>query len=127
MKKVNIKRVRQQRQAAQATVGRCGLCGKTGNLVRTECCGQWICDDEDQYVAFSYARNSCHRNHRRYTLCGYHENEGHSGSWKTCPKCKEDFSDNLEIYVHYGTNEYNFEKLNPPRPTSQPVAANATK
>jgi len=44
---------------------KCFICGATKNLVRTECCGKWICDDEDQYVAFSYARNSCHRNHRR--------------------------------------------------------------
>ena len=28
---------------------RCGLCGKRGNLTKTECCGQWICDDEDNY------------------------------------------------------------------------------
>jgi hypothetical protein len=92
---------------------KCGLCGKTANLTKTECCGQWICDDEDQYVLFSYARNSCHRNHRRYTLCGYHYAEDHSGDWKTCSKCREAFE--TEIYVYYGTNEYNFEKLeNPP-------------
>jgi len=91
----------------------CGLCGKTKNLIRTECCGQWICDDEDQYKVFSYARNSCYRNHRRYTLCGYHHNEGHPGDWKDCPRCREDFE--TEMYVYYGTNEYNFEKLqNPP-------------
>jgi len=41
----------------------CGLCGKKRKLTRTECCGQWICDDEDQYVLFSYAQNSCYRNH----------------------------------------------------------------
>ena len=94
-------------------VPRCGLCGKTGNLTRTECCGQWICDDEERYVMFSFARNSCHRNHDRYTLCSYHHNENHQGDWKTCPKCREDFE--TEIYVYYGTNEYNFEKLeNPP-------------
>ncbi len=58
---------------------RCGLCGKATNLTKTECCGNWICDDEDQYVMFSYARNSCLRNHRRYTLCGYHHTEGHEG------------------------------------------------
>jgi SWIM/SEC-C metal-binding protein len=51
---------------------RCALCGSTTNLIRTECCGQWICDDEKNYELFSYARNSCHRNHRRYTLCGIH-------------------------------------------------------
>ena len=50
---------------------KCFICGATTNLVRTECCGKWICDDEDEYVLFSYARNSCHRNHRRFTLCAY--------------------------------------------------------
>jgi hypothetical protein len=95
---------------------RCGLCGKTGNLTRTECCGQWICDDEASYVVFSYARNSCYRNHSRYTLCGYHYNEGHSGDWRSCAKCRKDFEHELEMYVYYGTNEYNFEKLeNPPK------------
>lgn len=92
---------------------RCGLCGKTKKLTRTECCGQWICDDEDNYVLFSYARNSCSRNHRRYTLCGNHHAEKHAGDWKDCPKCRKSIE--TEIYVWYGTNEYNFEKLpNPP-------------
>ena len=92
---------------------RCGLCGKTKNLTKTECCGNWICDDEHQYVMFSYARNSCFRNHRRYTLCGYHYAEEHTGHWKDCPQCREDIE--TELYVYYGTNEYNFEKLeNPP-------------
>lgn len=90
------------------------MCGKKGKLIKTACCGRWICDDQDQYVMFSYARNSCARNHERYTLCGYHYNEEHSGDWKTCGKCKEDFE--AEIYAGYGTNEYNFEKLeNPPK------------
>jgi hypothetical protein len=97
----------------QAALPRCGLCGKTGRLTKTECCGQWICDDEDQYVLFSFARNSCHRNHSRYTLCSYHYNEGHTGKWQECPKCRKSFE--TEMYVWYGTNEYNFEKLpNPP-------------
>lgn len=92
---------------------RCGLCGATGKLTRTECCGQWICDDEDDYVLFSYARNSCHRNHKRYTLCGGHFEEGHDGKWQDCPKCRQNFP--TEMYVYYGTNEYNFETLsNPP-------------
>jgi hypothetical protein len=92
---------------------RCGLCGKKSKkLTRTTCCGNWICDDEDKYVLFSYARNSCHRNHSRYTLCGYHHSEGHKGDWQTCPKCREI---EAEMYVWYGTNEYNFVKLeNPP-------------
>jgi hypothetical protein len=93
---------------------KCGLCGKTANLTKTECCNNWICDDEDQYVLFSYARNSCYRNHDRYTLCSYHFHEGHSGDWKTCQKCRNSFE--TEDYVYYGTNEYNFEKLkNPPK------------
>jgi len=92
---------------------RCGLCGKSKNLTQTSCCGQWICNDASNYVLFSYARNSCYRNHSRYTLCAYHHNESHSGSWKSCQKCKKGIE--TEMYVYYGTNEYNFEKLeNPP-------------
>jgi hypothetical protein len=99
--------------ASQSTRPRCGLCGKTGRLTKTACCGQWICDDEDKYVLFSYARNSCHRNHSRYTLCSYHFNEGHPGKWQDCAECRESFE--TEMYVWHGTNEYNFEKLaNPP-------------
>src|SRR5581483_11358353 len=91
----------------------CGLCGKKKRLTQTECCGNWICDDEAQYVLFSYARNSCSRNHRRYTLCGYHDAEAHGGDWKQCEKCRQDME--TELYVYHGTNEYNFEKLpNPP-------------
>jgi predicted nucleic-acid-binding Zn-ribbon protein len=97
----------------KAVKPRCGLCGKTKNLTKTECCGQWICDDEHKYVLFSYARSSCSRNHRRFTLCGFHSGEGHKGHWKDCKKCRASFQ--TEIYVWYGTNEYNFEKLeNPP-------------
>lgn len=92
---------------------KCGLCGKTKKLTKTECCDQWICDNEGEYVIFSYARNSCSRNHRRFTLCGYHYTEEHEGSWKDCPVCRNGFE--TEMYVYYGTNKYNFEKLeNPP-------------
>ena len=42
--------------------------------------------------------------------------EGHKDSWKDCKKCLNDFKNELEMYVWYGTNEYNFEKLlNPPK------------
>ena len=110
-----IKKTKQTDASRKKTTDspKCGLCGKTKNLTKTECCGQWICDDEDKYVIFSYARNSCHRNHGRYTLCGYHFNEEHPGNWKDCPECRRSFE--TEMYVSYGTNEYNFEKLeNPP-------------
>ncbi len=92
----------------------CGLCGATKNLTRTECCGQWICDDEHTYELFSYARNSCSRNHRRYTLCAHHFNEEHEGRWQDCAKCRDDIEP--EMYVYYGTNEYNFEVLADPPP-----------
>ena len=93
---------------------KCFICGATKNLVRTECCGKWICDDEDEYVLFSYARNSCHRNHRRFTLCAYHHDNGHKGDWKTCKECRE--MAEPEMVAWYGTNEYNWEKMpNPPK------------
>lgn len=112
-KKATSSKRKATRQSPRQGAPRCGLCGKTKNLTKTECCGTWICDDEHKYVLFSYARNSCSRNHRRYTLCGYHHDEGHPGDWKDCPKCREAFE--TEMYVWYGTNEYNFEKLpNPP-------------
>jgi len=116
MKEPRKKRQRKARPSSAAVRSerpRCGLCGKTGKLTKTECCDNWICDDEDRYVLFSYARNSCYRNHRRFTLCGYHHGEGHPGHWKDCPQCREDIE--TEMYVDFGTNEYNFEKLeNPP-------------
>lgn len=101
--------------SAEKTDGpRCGLCGKTKKLTKTDCCDQWICDDEASYRLFSYERNSCHRNHDRYTLCSHHHHEGHDGNWQTCKLCRKDFE--TEMYVWYGTNEYNFEKLkNPPK------------
>ncbi|MBN2130292.1 MAG: hypothetical protein JW741_12390 [Sedimentisphaerales bacterium] len=104
---------RKTKKGARPPKPACGLCGSTKRLTRTECCGNWICDDEHEYVMFSYARNSCYRNHRRYTLCGFHHAEGHEGRWQDCDKCRETFE--TEMYVHYGTNEYNFETLpNPP-------------
>ncbi|MEK7138905.1 MAG: hypothetical protein AAB799_01860 [Patescibacteria group bacterium] len=90
-------------------VKQCGLCGKKDKLIRTECCKNWICNDEDNYVLFSYAHNSCSRNHRRFTLCAHHNAEEHSGDWETCKICPGDFE--TEMYVYYGTNEYNFKKL----------------
>ena len=115
-KKGTCVRQRRRRRSSrdQGALGtpRCGLCGETGNLTKTPCCDNWICDDEDQYVIFSYARNSCSRNHDRYTLCSHHYNEGHDGAWRECEECKDDFE--TEMYVYYGTNEYNFVKLEDP-------------
>jgi hypothetical protein len=105
-------------KATKAAPGRrgqpqCGLCGRRGALTQTPCCGQWICDDAHTYRLFSYARNSCFRNHDRYTLCAAHYHEGHAGRWQECDACKNAWE--TEMYVYYGTNEYNFERLeNPP-------------
>lgn len=109
------KRLFAKEKKSTAPKKRCGLCGSTKKkLTKTECCGNWICDDEADYVVFSYARNSCNRNHRRFTLCGYHHTEEHPGRWQDCSTCRDDFE--TELYVHNGTNEYNFEKLlNPPK------------
>ena len=118
MPKKAITRTKPRRALPDSPQPRCGLCSKTKPLTRTDCCGHWICDDEHTYVLFSYARNSCHRNHSRYTLCAYHDNEGHPGDWQTCKVCRESFE--TEMYVWYGTNEYNFEKLKNP-PSYQPT------
>ena len=98
----------------------CGLCGNTEKLTKTSCCGNWICDDEDQYVVFSYATNSCHRNHRRYTICSAHNEGEHKGKWQSCKKCKSEYP--IEKYVDFATNDFNFEKLkNPPKISIQCV------
>jgi hypothetical protein len=67
---------------------------------------------------FSYARNSCHRNHNHYTLCAHHHTEEHEGDWESCAQCRSSFT--TEDYVWYGTNEYNFEKL-PDPPAYEPT------
>ena len=59
----------------------------------------------------SYKLNSCWRNHNRYTLCGSHYDSKHDGDWKTCKKCKSEFSGNKVAYVDHATNRHNFEKL----------------
>ena len=115
VEKKTLQRVRAAAPGQPLERERCGLCRKrTKRLTQTECCGRPICDDEGEYVLFSYARNSCSRNHRRLTLCGFHHMESHSGEWKNCDACRNEISE-LEMYVYFGTNEYNFEKLlNPP-------------
>ncbi|MBF0290274.1 MAG: hypothetical protein HQM14_20870 [SAR324 cluster bacterium] len=59
-------------------------------------------------MMFSYARNSCYRNHDRYTLCAFYYHEQHAEKdWRTCAECKESFEHEIEMYVECGTNEYN--------------------
>jgi hypothetical protein len=111
--KTTKRRTRAPSSAGEESVSACGLCGKKRRLTTTECCRNPIRDDEDKYVLFSYARSSCYRHHRRFTLCGFHQAEGHRGDWKGCDACRRSFE--TEMYVYCGTNEYNFEILaNPP-------------
>lgn len=118
-KKMAKKTIAKATSSAQLKSGpACELCGKRKNVMQTQCCGHWICDDEENYVMFSFARNSCDRNHRRYTLCGSHFSEGHSGRWQDCKKCREGFKP--EMVAYYGTNEFNFEKMEDP-PTFEPT------
>ena len=74
---------------------RCGICNESNQqvflkkgkpLTKTPCCNNWICDDEHTYVFMSYARNSCYRNHIRYTMCGNHYSDGHTrhSTWQDC-------------------------------------------
>lgn len=105
---------RQQLKKAKSKP-KCGLCGQSSKpLTKTECCDNLICDDLSDYQMFSYAHNSCARNHDRYTMCSTHFNEEHEGDWQKCQKCR-DYCE-TEMYVYYATNEYNFVKLqNPPK------------
>jgi len=96
---------RAQPDAKAARRRACGLCGGGDLLTRTECCNRWAC-------------GGCARDHRRYTLCGLHAVETHAGSWKSCPRCRQEHA--AELYVYLGTNEYNFEKLEDP-PTFAPT------
>lgn len=98
---------------------KCGLCSSSKKaLTKTSCCNHWICDDEGTYVIFLYARNSCYRNHDRYTLCSYHFHEKHKDVWQNCKICKASFD--TPDYVSMGTNEYNFEVLKNPQKFSIP-------
>lgn len=107
-----MKRTKNQAKVAVSGTPKCGLCGKKDNLTKTQCCNNWICDDAENYVLFSYARNSCWRNHDNYTICSYHYNNEHEGDWLTCQKCFTNFD--TEDYVDMATNEYNFVKLQDP-------------
>jgi len=99
---------------------KCGLCNQTNQqvflkkgkpLTKTSCCNNWICDDHHTYVVNTFLRNSCQRNHDRYTICGYHHTENHDGKWQDCRVCKRGMP--KIDYIDKSTNDYNFanEKL----------------
>ena len=97
---------------------KCGLCGKSNQqaflvnergLTKTNCCSNWVCNDEHTYKLQSFLENSCFRNHNRYTMCASHYQAKHLGEWKNCNKCKLEH-DKLS-YEEMCTNKHNFEKL----------------
>ena len=55
----------------------------------------------------TYGRESCRRNHDRYSLCANHLNEKHTGPLRTCRPCR-DVRPFVEDYVWRYTNVYNF-------------------
>jgi hypothetical protein len=100
----------------------CGICGSTTNpLKRTKCCGNVVCDTDDQYQLMSYSRQHCNRSHERYTLCGAHHNRGHSGDWRKCRDCWNQCITEADG-VWYSTNGYNFTPLPPPKGSMHTIA-----
>ena len=83
---------------------------------RRNVCGNWVSGDEGDYVMFSIRRDICSRETIAVLRsAGITIRRDIKGGWKTCKKCYDDFKHELEMYVWYGTNEYNFERLpNPP-------------
>ncbi len=87
---------------------KCELCDEEENLILTDCCKNWVCNDEDQLATFSISINQCYQNHFKNTLCGFHYREGHKEpNWKTCQQCKDYFSP--EEYCYFSTNSNNFD------------------
>jgi hypothetical protein len=93
---------------------RCGLCGATDKIIKTKCCNNYICDAE---VSYMFDDGSCYHKHYGLTICGHHYAWKHEGEWQNCQKCRNSLM--TERYVWYGTNNYNFTKLETP-PTFEP-------
>ena len=97
----------------------CGLCGNDGSIAplkQARCCKRTICDDQASYKMFSYARNSCDRNHGKYTMCSFHhtnmDDPPHSGDpyKEECAQCKYMHGDSDDIYVGNLTSNHNFQE-----------------
>jgi hypothetical protein len=87
---------------------KCGICGKAENIIQTPCCKNDICTDE-HIPYYLNEPDNCSQRHNRNTICGHHYNYKHEGQWQNCEKCKNSLM--TEIYVWYGTNKFNFVKL----------------
>ena len=79
-------------------------------LTRTNCCNNWICNDEHTYKLNTFSLHSCMRNHSKYTICALHYSNNHKGEWKKCQKCIGEYDKN--VYNDRCTNKYNFETNN---------------
>lgn len=108
---------------------KCGICGENKpsvSLVKTKCCDKWIHNDLTKYRPFSFY-SSCYRNHERYTMCGFHYTESHSGKWKKCSECTKDMSCHEEMFDFPDTDdeiEANTSKkaASKPKPSPKPKA-----
>jgi hypothetical protein len=88
---------------------KCFICGAGQDEVKlgfTECCNASVCDNEEEYVMFSYSRDLCKRSHSRYTSCGFHHTEGHEGDWRVCSKCPNS-GEGGNSRSWYATNGFN--------------------
>jgi hypothetical protein len=108
---------RMSKELSKKTPKQCGICGSTTErLMRTGCCGNWVCDNEHKYEMMSYSRAFCGRSHARYTICGSHTGSGHHCDKPNCPcpridpgdcrACNDCFNDTRGEW--FGTNGYNF-------------------
>ena len=100
---------------------RAASCSKTGKLRKTQCCGNWVCDDHDKYVPFSYAQKQLQPGiMTTIPSAGIITMKGMEATGKTARNAATYFE--TEMYVWYGTNDYNFEKLET-RPSSNRLTA----
>lgn len=66
----------------------CQLCGTDSlPLVKTKCCNQWVCCDTEFLSIRGGGR--CQFAHEYNSLCHFHYNEKHQGSWKSCNECRD--------------------------------------
>lgn len=104
----------------------CFICGAGANEVNlgyTECCNAVACDNEHEYEMMSYSRDHCIRSHSRYTTCGSHFGEGHSGDWRECHDCSHLLSPATGARSWYSTNGFN---ITPGNESSFPKGSNLT-
>ena len=70
----------------------CRFCGEEFlPLVKTRCCDQWVCCDTN-FISIR-GGGYCQFEHEHYSVCYFHYNERHQGSWKECKECREFFDE----------------------------------